>query len=121
VGERLRSAIAGAALLLAASGAYAADPQPAVDPTPAPSAEAAPPAPVEPTAEQRQKMAAIHRQMADCLGSDQPFAECREQMRAGCKAQMGEQGCPGMGMGFGGRHGRMGGPMMPPAPPAPTP
>jgi hypothetical protein len=78
------------------------------------------PAPADPSAEQRQKMAEIHRKMADCLVSERPIAECRAEMHASCQSMMGADGCPMMGMGPGmmGR-GRMGGGMMPGAPPQP--
>jgi len=95
-------AAAGVALLVA-SGARAEEPAPAARP--------------DPTAEQRQKMAESHRQMADCLASEAPIAECRTQMHARCTEIMGEGGCMGPGMGM--RHGKgrrgMGGGMQPPA------
>lgn len=68
----------------------------------------------EPSKETRQQMAAVHEQMAQCLRSDKTFAECHAQMQASCRAMMGAQGCPmmGMGRGPGGR-----GTTPPPSPP----
>lgn len=61
---------------------------------------AEPPAtPSAPSKEMREKMATIHQNMAACLRSDKPFAECQQQMHQNCSATMGEQGCPVMGMG----------------------
>lgn len=84
---------------------------------PALAADEAPPAPAPPSAEQREKLAVAHEQMAACLRSEKPFEECRAAMHASCQQTMGAQGCPMMGgrMGMGMRHGRMGG--SPPAPP----
>lgn len=86
------------------------------------AAEEAPPAPAPPTAEQREKLAVAHEQMAACLRSEKPFEVCHAEMRASCQQTMGAHGCPmmGGGMGMGMRRGMMGG--APPAPPeAPTP
>jgi len=81
--------------------------------------------PAAPTAEQRQKMAEVHQKMADCLRSDRPLADCRNEMAAACHDMMGAGGCPMMGNGPGGMgpgmvehgtgHGIMGSP--PPEPP----
>jgi len=71
--------------------------------------------PAPPTAEQRSKMAEMHRRMADCLASDRSIDECRAEMQASC-AQIGYAGACGMMAGGGHRMG--GGPMHanPPAP-----
>lgn len=97
-------AIAGVALLLAGA-ARAEDPAPDTRP--------------DPTAEQRKQMAESHRQMAECLASETPFADCRAQMHARCVAIMGQGNC-GMGMGMGRGPGKGRGPTggMMPAPPA---
>jgi hypothetical protein len=79
----VRAALAG--LMLAAAGSVAA--QPASGP--------------EPSKETRQQMAMVHEQMAQCLRSDKTFAECHTQMQTSCRAMMGAQGCPMMGMGRG--------------------
>jgi len=62
-----------------------------------------------PTKEMRAQMAIVHEQMAACLRSDRPFAECRTEMMKSCQKLMGTQGCPMMGMGEGakGTHGGM--------------
>lgn len=84
--------------------------------------ETSPPAPADPTPAQRQAMAAIHRKMAECLASERPFAECRAEMHASCRATLGAQGCPmmqggGMGPGMRGGGRRMHGEgMMRPSP-----
>jgi hypothetical protein len=90
--------IAAVALLLA-SAALAAD---------APKAT-----PSEPTPETRQKMAEIHQNMAECLRSERPLAECRAEMGKSCQDMMAGAGCPmleDMGPGM------MGGGMMQGAP-----
>ncbi|HAR43736.1 MAG TPA: hypothetical protein DCS07_14065 [Bdellovibrionales bacterium] len=51
-----------------------------------------------PTPEMRQKMAEMHQKMSECLKSDKPVAECREQMMKDCPAA-GMEGCPMMGKG----------------------
>ena len=69
----------------------------------------------EPTKEERQskadmmdKMAEMHKKMAECLRSDKPMSECREQMMKDCP--MAKSGrCPMMDE-MGGMHG-MGGMM----------
>lgn len=98
----LRHLLAAAGALLLGGAALAAEP---VQPPPA-----------DPTAEQRQKMAAIHDRMAACLRSERPFAECRAEMHASCQQTMGGAGCPMMGGGMG--PGMMGGPMHGPGPKA---
>jgi len=110
--------LAGIALLalLAAPMAFAAEPEKN--------------APSDPSPEAREKMAAVHQKMAECLRSSRPMAECRAEMTNSCREMMGDSGCPMMGGGPGGMgpgmmgHGKgggMGGGMMkgPPPPPAP--
>jgi hypothetical protein len=65
--------------------------------------------PMRPTTEQRQKMAGLHEKMATCLRSDRPMAECRQEMKKGCKDTMGKDGCHMMGgkMGHGMRQHMM--------------
>lgn len=76
------------------------------------------PPPAEPSKEMRAKMAAMHEQMAACLRSDKSFATCRNEARQYCQANMGREGCMGMGMGHGmGNMGMQGG--MPPPPESP--
>jgi len=55
------------------------------------------------SADQRQKMANAHQQMADCLKSDKSMSECHEQMRSACSEASDKGACMGMGM-MGGRH-----------------
>lgn len=87
------SLIATLALILGASAAFAADP-------PAPGHSG-------PSKEQREKMATIHEQMAACLRSDKPIAECHKEAMKRCQDVMGKEECPMMG----GMHRHM----MPPA------
>jgi hypothetical protein len=56
-----------------------------------------------PTKEMREKMATLHEQMAACLRSDKPIADCRSEMKKSCGETMGEEGCPKMD----GMHHRM--------------
>jgi len=77
------------------------------------SQEATPTPPADPSPEQRQTMAELHRNMADCLASTRPIAECRAEMRAGCQQKLGQQGCPMMGAMGAGMGPGMGGGMMP--------
>jgi hypothetical protein len=60
---------------------------------------AEPPAPSHPalSKEQREKMAAIHEQMAACLRSDKPVADCHREAMKSCQQMMGKEGCPMMG------------------------
>ncbi|HTL12974.1 MAG TPA: hypothetical protein VL588_10825 [Bdellovibrionota bacterium] len=51
----------------------------------------------EPTKEERQKMADMHSKMADCLKSDKPMKECKDDMMKNCKDSMGDD-CPMMHM-----------------------
>jgi hypothetical protein len=65
------------------------------------AATQSPPAPSTVTKETREKMAVLHEQMAACLRSDKPLADCRAEMMKSCKESMGDQGCPMTGMGMG--------------------
>ncbi len=99
----IRSGIRGLILsagiaLLASAGARAADPSSV--------------APADPTPAQRQTMAELHRQMADCLVSDRPIADCRAAMHQQCMQTMGATGCPMMGGGMMHGQGMMRGPGM---------
>lgn len=47
--------------------------------------------------EQREKMATIHEQMAACLRSDKPVADCHKEAMKSCQEMMGKEGCPMMG------------------------
>ena len=62
------------------------------------------PTPPMPSKEMRAKMASVHEEMATCLRSEKPFAECRNEMMKSCQQLSGENGCPAMGMGM---HGGM--------------
>lgn len=55
--------------------------------------------PTGPSKDTREKMAVLHEQMAACLRSDKPIADCRDEMRKNCQTTVGAQGCPMMGMG----------------------
>ncbi len=46
---------------------------------------------------QREKMAQIHEQMAQCLRSDRTMAECHQQMMDDCRAALGDKSCGMMG------------------------
>jgi hypothetical protein len=81
----IRTVLAVAALSVMGAASLAA--------TPPPSATA--------TKETREKMAVLHEQMAACLRSDKPLADCHAEMMKSCKESMGGQGCPMMGMGKG--------------------
>ena len=59
-----------------------------------------------PTKEQREKMATIHEQMATCLRSDKPVADCHKEAMKNCQDTMGKNGCSMMG-GMGGMHDHM--------------
>ena len=117
--HRVHALLCASALFVgsAASAAETGNPAPA---TPSPNAPS-------PSADQRQAMAAIHEKMAACLRSDRSYAECRSEMWSSCQTQMGQNGCPMMGMmgpGMIGGRGMMGPGMMqgaPPSVPAPKP
>jgi hypothetical protein len=81
--------------LRAAAPAFAADPG---------AGSATPPG-----REAREKMAAIHQKMAECLRSERPFDECRAEMRSSCRETMSESRCPMMEDDWGMHRGRMGG------------
>lgn len=96
---RARNLVLPLLAIAAMTAAFAADP-PAAAQQPAPSKE------------MREKMATLHEQMAACLRSDKPFAECRAEMMKNCQSTMGAKGCPmmdmmGMGKGGMGMHGGM--------------
>jgi hypothetical protein len=70
-------------------------------------ADTPPPVHRELSKETREKMAALHEQMAACLRSDKSLAECHSMMIQGCHEQLGSDGCPtmtGMGNGTDTRH-----------------
>lgn len=105
---RRKCALIAALALLSVSPAFAADPEKGTASEPSPEA--------------RQQMAAVHQQMADCLKSDRPIAECRAEMTKSCQEMMGERGCPMMGAGGAGMGpGMMGGGMMKSGPTPETP
>jgi hypothetical protein len=71
------------------------------------SADTPPPGQPELSKETREKMAALHEQMAACLRSDKPVSECHSTMIKSCQEQLGSDGCPmmtGMAHGSDGRH-----------------
>jgi hypothetical protein len=63
-------------------------------------ADAPPPEHRELSKETREKMAALHEQMAACLRSDKPFPACHSTMLKNCQEQLGSDACPMM-MGVG--------------------
>jgi len=87
------SALIAILALASASPAFAADPEKPGHPEPGPEA--------------RQKMAAAHQKMADCLKSDRPMSECKAEMKKSCHEmkEKGEGGCSMMGTGGGMGHG----------------
>jgi uncharacterized cupredoxin-like copper-binding protein len=82
--SRLYGAPLVAALLsmLLTGAAFAAEPSPQAHPAL--------------TKEQRESMAAIHEQMAACLRSDKPVADCHKEAMKKCQETMGKDGCPMM-------------------------
>jgi hypothetical protein len=70
-------------LMLGAIATLAAEP---------PSAAAA-----TPSKETREKMATMHEQMAACLRSVKPIADCRKEAMKYHQELMGKDGCPMMG------------------------
>ena|SRR6266581_737063 len=84
--SRARHIVAGVLAIMSASAALAADP---------PTASQA-----APSKEMREKMATLHEQMAACLRSDKPIADCHSQMMKSCQDTMGKQGCTMMGHGM---------------------
>lgn len=53
-------------------------------------------APTGPSKEMREKMATFHEQLAACLRSDKPIAECHNQAMKHHAEMMGKEGCPMM-------------------------
>ncbi len=62
-------------------------------------AQTPPAAHPEMSREVREKMAALHEQMASCLRSDKSVAQCHDELMKSCEEQLGTTGCPMMGMG----------------------
>ena len=90
--NRVRTTVVLAALAAMGTVALAAGPTPGAS--------------TAPTKETREKMAVLHEQMATCLRSDKPIADCHAEMMKGCQQNLGDHGCPMMGMGMGKRsHG----------------
>ena len=80
-----KSVLAGLAVILGTVGmALAAEP---------PSASSA-----GPSKETREEMAVFHEQLAACLRSDKPIAECHKQAMKHHKEMMGKEECPMMKM-----------------------
>lgn len=78
----LRNLVASMVVLVGGGISFAAD---------VPSADHA-----APTKEMREKMATLHEQMAACLRSDKPIADCRSEMKKSCSEALGKEGCPMM-------------------------
>lgn len=97
--RRARQVTVSVLLIMGASAAFSAT-APAASP---PAANPPTASPAAPSKETREKMASLHEQMAACLRSDKPIADCHSQMMKSCQDAMGEQGCRMMG------HGMMGG------------
>jgi hypothetical protein len=53
-------------------------------------------APTGPSKEMREKMAAFHEQLAACLRSDKPIAECHKEAMKHHEEMMGKECCPMM-------------------------
>jgi len=53
-------------------------------------------APAGPSKEMREKMATVHEQLAACLRSDKPIAECHKEAMKHHQEMMGKDGCPMM-------------------------
>ena len=51
----------------------------------------------EPSPEMRLKMAEMHQMMADCLKSDKPMSECKQEMMKNCPMMKEGGKCPMMG------------------------
>jgi Mg2+ and Co2+ transporter CorA len=73
------SLIATIALIFGASAAFPAEPPSQSHPTM--------------SKEQREKMATIHEQMAACLRSDKPLADCHKEAMKSCQDAMGKDWC----------------------------
>jgi hypothetical protein len=82
----LRTAFGLALLLGAAAATWAAD---------------VPPPAMAPGKESRAHMATMHEQMASCLRSDKPMADCRAEMMKACQAMSPTEGCQMGGRGKG--------------------
>jgi hypothetical protein len=67
------------ALIFNASGAFSGEPASQSHPTM--------------SKEQREKMATIHEQMAACLRSDKPLADCHKEAMKSCQDAMGKDWC----------------------------
>jgi len=95
------NALAGVLLLFTVVAAAAAAPPPAA--TAAGSNDLTTEAKPLPalSKETREKLAALHEQMAACLRSDKSIAVCHAEMRAACAGSLNNKGCPSMGMGGG--------------------
>jgi hypothetical protein len=76
------SLIATLALIFGASAALAAEPPSQGHPTM--------------SKEQREKMATIHEQIAACLRSDKPVADCHKEAMKSCQDAMGKGWCSSM-------------------------
>ena len=50
----------------------------------------------EPSKELREKMAVNHEKLAQCLRSEKPFRECREEMHEQCHDMKDDGACPMM-------------------------
>jgi hypothetical protein len=50
-----------------------------------------------PSPEMRQKMAEMHQMMSDCLKSDKPMSECKQEMMKNCPMMKEGGHCPMMG------------------------
>jgi fatty-acid desaturase len=48
----------------------------------------------EPTADMRKKMADMHQMMADCLKSEKPMKECKQEMMKNCPMMKDGKKCP---------------------------
>ena len=51
----------------------------------------------EPSPEMRKQMADMHQMMADCLKSDKPMGECKQEMMKNCPMMKDGKACPMMG------------------------
>ena len=62
------------------------------------AAEPPPATATGPSKEMRERMATFHEQLAACLRSEKPIAECHKAAMQHHKEMMGEGGCPMMDM-----------------------
>jgi hypothetical protein len=82
-----KSRLASLALIVGTlSVAFAAEPPSSATPAAGPSKE------------MREKMAAFHEQLAACLRSDKPIADCHKEAMKHHQEMMGKDGCPMMDM-----------------------